>query len=159
MRIIFGVAGHDDLKEKPAVDKYLLDTNVIIGHLRWKPSITSFLDSIKYDEKYFSVIAEIEVYAGARPEEKSKTDLFLSQMQRLDINKEVIVYSAEYLQKYSKSHELDLPDAIIAATAKAHKLTLLTSNVKHFPMKDISIIDPDIKSFSLKESQKKYRRK
>ena len=32
------------------------------------------------------------------------------------------------------SHGIDIPDAIIAATAEHHGLRLATLNVKHFPM-------------------------
>ena len=35
---------------------------------------------------------------------------------------------------YQRSHGLEFPDALIAATAEHHGLTLATLNVKHFPM-------------------------
>lgn len=37
---------------------------------------------------------------------------------------------------------VDLPDLIIAATAEAHRLTMLTSNIRHFEPTGISVIDP-----------------
>ena len=35
--------------------------------------------------------------------------------------------------KYQKSHQIGLADALIASTAKLEKLKLVTLNVKHFP--------------------------
>lgn len=38
------------------------------------------------------------------------------------------------MRHYRASHAIDLPDALIAAAAEHHGLTLATLNVKHFPM-------------------------
>ncbi|MGD2294544.1 MAG: hypothetical protein PVF22_01745 [Candidatus Aminicenantes bacterium] len=38
------------------------------------------------------------------------------------------------MRKYGKSHNVDLIDALIAATAEAYSMTLVTLNIKHYPM-------------------------
>ena len=38
------------------------------------------------------------------------------------------------MRHFHKSHGIDIPDALIAATAEHHELRLATLNVKHFPM-------------------------
>ena len=45
--------------------------------------------------------------------------------------------AGDFLRQYSKSHHLDLGDALIAATASIHKLKLWTRNRRHYPMKDV----------------------
>jgi predicted nucleic acid-binding protein len=46
------------------------------------------------------------------------------------------------LRKYSKGYDLNIGDAIIAATTKEMAVNLVTRNVKHYPMKDIEVIRP-----------------
>ncbi|MCR4319352.1 MAG: PIN domain-containing protein [Candidatus Brocadiaceae bacterium] len=48
--------------------------------------------------------------------------------------------TGEYLRKHSKGYDLNIGDAIIAATTKEMALKLVTRNVKHYPMKDIEVI-------------------
>ncbi len=50
--------------------------------------------------------------------------------------------AGEYMRKFSKSHALNIGDALIAATAKEMVLNLVTRNIKHYPMKDVDIIKP-----------------
>jgi predicted nucleic acid-binding protein len=50
--------------------------------------------------------------------------------------------AGEYMMKFHKSHALSIGDAVIAATAKEMRMTLLTRNIKHYPMKDIEIVKP-----------------
>jgi predicted nucleic acid-binding protein len=38
------------------------------------------------------------------------------------------------MRHFKKSHDLDIADALIGATAEEHGLQLATLNVKHFPM-------------------------
>ena len=40
-----------------------------------------------------------------------------------------------------KGHSLSLADVIIAATSLHHGLTLITDNLKHFPMPELSIYE------------------
>jgi len=48
--------------------------------------------------------------------------------------REIGVTGGLYRRDYRKSHETGLADALIAATARLHSLTLVTLNKKHFPM-------------------------
>jgi len=54
------------------------------------------------------------------------------------IDAEIGRRAGEYLRLYAKSHGVELGDALIAATASIHGLTLWTRNRKHYPMKDLS---------------------
>ena len=126
------------------MDRYLFDTNVIINHLKGNSKIVLFLKLLEHDEKFYSVITEIEIYSNIRESEKEKTDLFFSHLKSIEVTKEIATASSEYMQRYSKSHNLELPDAVISATAKVNALIFLTSNTKHFPMKDIRIINPKL---------------
>lgn len=122
----------------------LIDTNVLVDHLRNKPQATDFLlESIKNGIRLsFSVITRIELFAGIRVNEKKAIESLLYSMQSIPVTDEIAEISGEYLSIFRKSHSLSVPDAIIAASAKYKKIALVTLNVKHFPMKDIELIRP-----------------
>jgi predicted nucleic acid-binding protein len=50
------------------------------------------------------------------------------------ISSEISRSAGGFIRHYSTSHGIDIPDALIAATAEHHGLRLATLNVKHFPM-------------------------
>jgi len=121
---------------------YLLDTNVLVDHLRHHPMVNQFMKTLDEEEKHYSIVTEIEVYAGAREAELPETDLLLSAISRLSLDEPVAKEAVRYLKLYAKSHGTDLPDAVIAATAHVHQLILVTWNIKHFPMSDIKVQSP-----------------
>jgi len=45
--------------------------------------------------------------------------------------------AGRYVNRYGKSHGVEVMDALIAATAKVNRLPLWTLNKKHYPMRDI----------------------
>lgn len=137
-------SGKDGPKDGNAssVADYLLDSNVVVDHLRGDHPVTAFVKSLDADQKYYSTVTEIEVYAGARDAEIPQTDLLFSTLTRLVVDEPVVRAAVRYLKKYGKSHGVDLPDAVIAATAYFHGLVLVTKNVKHFPMADIRLQSP-----------------
>ena len=56
---------------------------------------------------------------------------------------EIAEEAARMLRSFSaREITLDAFDALIAATARLEDLTLLTYNVRHYPMKDIEVIAP-----------------
>lgn len=56
---------------------------------------------------------------------------------------EIAEEAARMLRSFSaRGITLDAFDALIAATARLEDLTLLTYNVRHYPMKDIEVIAP-----------------
>src|SRR4030066_408253 len=72
-------------------------------------------------------------------EEEVISNLFLI-LDSLFINEGIGKKAGEYLSRYSKSHSLEIADALTAATAFHFRLPLWTLNSKHFPMKDINLL-------------------
>lgn len=58
--------------------------------------------------------------------DKSITEMFIDNSIILDVNPEVVQKTISI----RKSRKIDLPDAIIAATAIVNNFTLITQNVK-----------------------------
>lgn len=122
----------------------LVDTDVLIDHLRGLEPAKRFLRGRREsgDSLYCSVITYAELLAGARSREEPLLRALLAALQAVTINEAVAEQAGLYCRRYSKSHGLLLPDALIAASAKSINATLVTLNVNHFPMKDIQVLVP-----------------
>ncbi len=121
---------------------FLVDTTILIDHLRGKSEAGLWLLSVQQSGLAISVITRAEILGGMRPKEEFATRALLSQLLSLSIEVGVADAAADYRRLYGKSHQLLLPDALIAATARTHGLTLATLNTKDFPMTDIQVQRP-----------------
>lgn len=112
----------------------LIDTSVIIDFLRQpKREDTLQIDLEKSGIPLFiSIVTHTECYSGKSVWEKEKAKVALKVL--LDGIKilpleEKLSHKAGKIKAY---YNTDTIDAIIAATAISHKLTLATLNTKHF---------------------------
>ena len=122
----------------------LIDINIFVDHLKGRNEATEFLkDCInKYDTVYYSVITRIELMAGMRQSEESIISELLEVFKEISVSKEIAYLAGLYMNKYIKSHAVNVPDAIIAASARNSNACLFTLNLKHFPMQDVKIERP-----------------
>ena len=107
---------------------YLIDTNIIIYLSQGRLKISNFAKNSS--NLYISSITYIETLGYTFPnenEEKIITDL-CDMFERLYVTKDV--ESQTILIR--KAHKIKLPDAIIAATAMTHDLTLVTCDSRDF---------------------------
>lgn len=112
----------------------LLDTNILIDHIRRVPVAVAWLRSLPESPR-ISVISLLELYAGALSQrEERDIDAVCAPLQWLPIGAEIAQRGGSFIRHYGTSHGIDIPDALIAATAEHHGLRLATLNVKHFPM-------------------------
>lgn len=80
-----------------------------------------------------SVITVGELYFGARDRrELLKIKKHLAGLHQIAVDAEISTQFLSLLGTYALSHKLNLPDALIAATALHHGLSLYTLNVKDF---------------------------
>lgn len=56
----------------------------------------------------------------------------LNKLTILSIQSEIYGNAVQLIEKYSLSHKLSLPDALIASTSIYHNLELFTLNIKDF---------------------------
>jgi predicted nucleic acid-binding protein len=108
--------------------KYLLDTNIIIGLLKGNEETITLLKAINLNICGFSAITRMELlsYPGLTNDEAQIINQLLTRMSYLSISPAVEDLAIEF----RKQHLVKLPDAIIAATAKAYNLELLTLDKK-----------------------------
>jgi toxin FitB len=99
----------------------LIDTDVFIDHLRGAAALKPGRHRLHY-----SVVTRAELFAGNTATNLSSQ--LLAPFRELSVDRAV----AERAGRISREFGVRLPDALIAATALEHKLSLVTKNYKHF---------------------------
>ena len=122
--------------------KYLLDSNVIIGFLagRIPASGTELVSEIVDKAINISVISQIEVLRfNDTPENESILNNFINISTIHYLNTDIVQRTI----KLCKQSKIKLPDAIIAATAMAGEFILVTRNIDDFKsISDIELLNP-----------------
>ena len=123
---------------------YLIDTDIIIWILRGNKKYEELLQGLKdKDSLSISTVTIAEIYENIYPSEIVKTEKVLNELQTWDVTPEIAKQAGLYWQEFIKSlKNLSLMDCLIASTANVNNLTLVSLNTKHFPMKDIKILNP-----------------
>jgi predicted nucleic acid-binding protein len=99
----------------------LVDTDVFIDHLRGAAQLRAGRNRLHY-----SVVTRAELFAGS-----STTDLLsqlLAPLRELMVDRVV----AERAGRVARDVGIRMPDALIAATALEHRLSLVTRNRRDF---------------------------
>jgi predicted nucleic acid-binding protein len=122
----------------------LIDTDILIDHFHGHRAALNFLVGQLEDNEplALSVVTLTEFTGGMRPGEEARTEQLLALFTLLDIDPAIARQAGDYLRLFRRSHRIDLGDALIAATAKTLGATVVTRNVKHYPMDDIEILTP-----------------
>jgi hypothetical protein len=123
---------------------YLIDTDVLIDHLRGLEKAYRFMKEIESRESavFYSVISKAEIYSGIMPEEEESVASLFEAMGEVPVDGRVAEDAGRYRKAFLASHKLLLPDALIAASTKRVGAILITLNKKHYPMEDIEIQIP-----------------
>ena len=123
--------------------RYLLDTDVIIWHLRGHEPTKEILKSIKIDQPIgCSAISVFEIWVGIRKKELEITHQLLNQLYKIPIDSIIAMKAADYWKEFRvKGITLGQADAMIAATANVMNLTLITYNRSHYQMDDITFYE------------------
>lgn len=124
--------------------KFLIDTDVLIDHLRGHTKARDYLHKrwAAGDTLYCSVISRAELIAGMHSEEEDSIRALLASLHEIPIDKRIAEGAGAYRRQFAKSHGVLLPDALIASSAKSIDARLITLNAKHFPRKDVPVATP-----------------
>jgi len=119
----------------------LFDTDVFIWIQRGDAKAARCVE--REDERLLSVQTYMELLQCAQNKQQHEhTRSFLKDFgfHTLPLSENIGHRAAVYIEQYSLSHGLRAGDAIIAATATEHHVTLCTGNAKHFrTIKDLKL--------------------
>lgn len=123
--------------------KYLLDTDTLIDFLTDHGATRSKLTALiaAGDEVALCAITVAELYSGLTESRRAKYEHWLEALPYWDISREAARQAGIYRKTASDAgRTLAVADSLLAALAWEHDATLLTSNIKDYPMQDVRIL-------------------
>jgi predicted nucleic acid-binding protein len=130
---------------------YLLDTNVISELRRPKPhgAVIAWLHSVGSDDLFIPAVAIGEMQAGVErtrlqaPQKAAEIEGFIDKVlsSYAVLPLDAVVFREWARLIHGKSRDLT-EDAMIAATARIHRLVVVTRNVRDFEPFDVQVLDP-----------------
>lgn len=115
----------------------LCDTNILIEVYRGNLKIVDKLTHIGQINMAVSDVTCAELFFGARnKKELQAIRKDINGLTVLSIDSSISSIAVNLVEKYSISHKLALPDALIAATAIKYNVELYTLNIKDFKFID-----------------------
>ena len=124
-------------------EAYLWDTNIAVYYLQQQlpPYAGKVMDDIAGNSRIcFSVITEIELFSwkSAAQFDFDLVNMFVDMSLLLDLEKDIRKKAAEL----RRQHDFELPDAIVAATAIVHGLTLIANNPDFAGIENLPLLNP-----------------
>lgn len=122
---------------------FLVDTDILIDASKNIKSAVDWFNQTFEDELELAVcpINITEFYSGISPKDLSKWDRFFESFDFWSITKNISRQAGIWrYQFYKKGITISTTDSLIAATALAHNATLVTKNVKDYPMQEIKVL-------------------
>lgn len=111
----------------------LCDTNVFIHSFNGRQATIDKLHEIGLDQVTISAITLMELYQGmGNKTELAQMKKRMSYYDIVEVDSEISKLAVGLIENFRLSHNLQIPDAIIGATAMVYQLPLFTYNVKDF---------------------------
>lgn len=135
---------------------YLLDTNIVSELRRARPhgAVIAWLRDVRDEDLHVSAVTIGEIQSGieiTREQDKTKAAEIEAWLEQVTETYNVISMDARAFRSWARlihprTDDL-IEDAMIAATAKVHGLTVVTRNVRDFEAFNVPTLNPfDIKT-------------
>ena len=120
----------------------VLDTDVVIWHLRGRDDIVRLVLQLAQSGRIgLCTITHAEILVWMRPQEHAATMAFLDACAALPVSATVAARAAELIRtNRQRGVTVDLPDALIGATAIEAGAALHTCNARHFPFEELRLV-------------------
>ena len=111
----------------------MCDTNIFINWFNNDKQTIDKLEEIGLENIAVSVITIMELIQGVdNKEQLQRLKKKIKNYTIIDFTDEVSKLSLKLIENYKLSHNLQIPDAIIGATAISYKIPLFSYNTKDF---------------------------
>lgn len=130
---------------------YLLDTNIVSELRKNKPhgGVLAWLDTVDRDDIFLSVVTLGELQAGielTRRQNLVKAAEIEGWLDRLPDLYKVLIMDVRTFREWARlMHRQPTQlseDAMLAATARIHRLTVVTRNTRDFERFDVPVLNP-----------------
>ncbi|MBK8452907.1 MAG: type II toxin-antitoxin system VapC family toxin [Thiofilum sp.] len=130
---------------------YLLDTNVVSELRRKKPhgAVLAWLESVDDKDLYLSTVTLAEIQAGielTRDQNPERAEELEEWLDAVAATYNILVLDGVAFRAWArlmhKKSDTLYEDAMIAAIAQVHKLTVVTRNVTDFESFDVKLFNP-----------------
>jgi predicted nucleic acid-binding protein len=133
--------------------KYLLDTNVLSELFKKQPEskVVEWVAAADRESLFLSVLTLGEIRKGVEGMEKGSRKARLIQFLEKDLSAQfgerILAVDAETAETWGvlearSPRPLPTVDALLAATALAHNLTLVTRNTQDFHFQSLKLLNP-----------------
>ena len=133
------------------MNKYLLDTNVISELRKPRPhgAVVAWLSDREDEQLFLSAVTMGELQAGierARRQDPAKAAEIENWLDQLAGSYQILPMDTACFREWGRLMDQKpdhlLEDAMIAATARVHRLTVPTRNEQDFRQLDVRILNP-----------------
>jgi predicted nucleic acid-binding protein len=133
------------------VTRYLIDTNVISEFRKRKPhgAVVAWIDSLHPEQMFLSAVTIGEIQAGVertRMHDATKAGEIEIWLDHIEAAFPVVPMDGscfrEWIRLMAGKNITLREDAMIAATARVHGLTIATRNESDFEQLDVKLVNP-----------------
>lgn len=131
------VVGYAPVRCAGIVSTFLVDSDVVIWAIRREHGVEQALATVIREDAgllpAISAVTVFEVLQGMRPGSERRHHQVLNQFECVQVTGELAAMAATIAREQrAQGRPLNMGDALIAATAVAGGLTLVTYNSRHF---------------------------
>lgn len=123
--------------------RYLLDSSALIWYVRGNPTAVRVIQELAENGEDLGVcaICVAECYSGATLGTHPETDAFIRALDYWSITYDDAMQAGTYRHLFARRGiQLSTQDTLIAAVARRVGATIVTENLKDFPMDDIRAV-------------------
>ena len=123
--------------------RYLLDTTAMIDISKGIEPISTMIQGWLAGSNEVGICGVVvaEFFAGIQLAERARWVSFIDRLTFWDVTRWIAIQAGIYRYRYARlGTKLSTPDTLIAAVAVNVGATLVTRNVKDFPMNELSLL-------------------
>ena len=131
---------------RSGVADHLLDSNALIDYFRRRRSTLSLLEGLEARGHRLTICAVglAELYSGFSLQQRIAADPVVERWLYYETTPAIAKEAGRYRYEFARrGTSLSATDSVIAAVAIANDATLITNNVRHFPMEGIRLLRHD----------------